>query len=182
MTFCGGNRIACVDGNGKMFWNIHGSGLHYESVDVGKVCQSEPGEQIVVDIPYAKWGEVPIQIINGDGEILGQILTIYSRFHRLIDWTGDGVNEIIVGQDYCMFDGKGEKIGIFDMPLPQGEKPPSKTEESILCAIGDMTGDGVPDVIYYTSPGTVVYIYKNEKGKKPTGLAPLGTGVNFTLY
>ena len=181
MTFCGGNRITCADGKGKAIWSIAGKGLHYESVDIGKVCAGERGEQLVVDIPYAKWGECPIQVISGDGVILGEILTEYSRFHRLIDWTGDAVEEIIIGQDHCMFDGQGKKTGIFDMPVPEGVKAPSATEESIICAVGDMSGDGVADIIYYTNPGTVVYIYKNTKGK-PSRKVPLGMGVNFTLY
>jgi len=127
-------------------------------------------------------GKCPIQVISRNGEILERIETTYSRFHRLLDWTGDGVQEIIIGQDHCMWNGKGELIAVFDMPLPPHETPPSSTEESIICAVGDMTGDGVPDVLYYTTPGTAVYIYKNTKGKKPAGKIDLGTGLNFTLH
>jgi len=181
-TFCGGNRIASVDDTGKMIWSIAGAGLHYESVDIGNVCPGESGKQIVVDIPYAGWGKCPIQVISEQGEVLGQIFCTYNRFHRLVEWTGDDYQEIIVGQDRCMFDGKGRKIALFDMPLPPGERPPSSTRESIICAVGDMTGNGVIDIIYYTVPGTVVYIYKNTNGKKSEDKVPLGTEMNFTLY
>ncbi len=40
----------------------------------------------------------------------------------------------------------------------------------------------VNDVIYYTNPGTVVYIYKNQSTLTPQQKIPLGMGVNYTLY
>ncbi len=46
--------------------------------------------------------------------------------------------------------------------------------------IGDMTGDGVADVMIATT--RAVYIYKNTKGKKSAGPIRLGTEFNFTLY
>lgn len=101
---------------------------------------------------------------------------------QIYDWDGDGLQSIIIGQSKSMFDGQGKKIAVFDMPTPPGETPPSSTEESILCATGDMTGNGINDVIYYTNPGTVVCIYKNQSALKPKQKTPLGMGVNYTLY
>jgi hypothetical protein len=48
--------------------------------------------------------------------------------------------------------------------------------------VGDMTGDGVPDVLLTTRSMTRVYIYKNERGRKSARPMPLGTEMNFTLY
>jgi hypothetical protein len=48
--------------------------------------------------------------------------------------------------------------------------------------LGDMTGDAVSDVTIVTGTPPAVHIFRNEKGR-PGGLpAPLGCGVNFTLY
>ena len=122
-TFCGGNRIASVDDTGKMIWSIAGTGLHYESVDIGSVCPDVPGKQIVVDIPYADWGEMsPFKSLANGEKSWAKSFVLTTRFHRLVEWTGDDYQEIIVGQDRCMFDGKGQKIAIFDMPIPPGEK------------------------------------------------------------
>ena len=180
LTFCGGNQIASFDGNGLFSWSI--TGHHFESIDIGKLCPQVAGNQIVVDHPNAPWGRKPIFLLDENGNILGRILTTESRFHRLIDWTGNGLQEIIIGQSKSMFDGQGKKVATFLMPTPPGEQPPSSTEESILCATGDMTGDGITDVIYYTNPGTVVYIYKNQSKQKSENKIPLGMGINYTLY
>ena len=70
-------------------------------------------------------------------------------------------------------------MALFDTPTPEGE---SEGRRGWLCAKGDMTGDGVPDLLLSTNPGSAVYIYKNENGKKTAGATELGTEVNFTLY
>ncbi len=91
----------------------------------------------------------------------------------------------MVGQPPAVYDGTtGRKIAAFDTTFPEGEHPPQVVpgNELFICWQGDLTGDGVPDVIYGTNPGTVLFIYKNESGKKPEGDVPLGTGVNVTLY
>ncbi len=184
LTFCGGERLAMVDGRGKMLWNIPLQ--HFESVDIGKVCADVPGKQIVVDLPYLPRGKKPIWILDEHGQHLGEILTDESRMHRLVDWNGDGIESIVVGEPPALYDGAtGRMIARFDVPLPPGELPPKalrKGDELYLCWTGDMTGDGVADVIFGTNPGSVVYIYKNEKGKRPDHPVPLGTGVNVTLY
>lgn len=47
---------------------------------------------------------------------------------------------------------------------------------------GDLEGDGVPDVLLTTRAISHVYIYKNERGRRPDPPAPLRTGLNVTLY
>ena len=104
-------------------------------------------------------------------------MTDYARHHALLDWTGDGVAEVLIAQARALFDGRGERMATFAMPGKDDE-----AGEERLALTGDCTGDGVPDVLLTTRAMTDVYIYKNERGKKPNPPAPLGTEVNFTLY
>ena len=169
-----------VDGTGQIRWNL--PGWHFESIDIGRVCRNEPGPQIVVDVPYAPHGSQPIWILDQQGILLGQILTDEARFHRLIDWQGEGVESIIVGQPPAMFSGEtGKKQAIFEMPIAAGEAIPDLSKETIICLKADVDGDHVPDVIYSTNPAATVYVYKNEHGT-PDKTVPLGSGVNWTLY
>jgi len=170
-TFCGGNRISMVDGEGSFIWSLFGH--HFESADIGKVCPDVQGKQIVVDIDHKPFGESPLWVLDEKGSLLGRIVTDYSRFHFLIDWFGNGTEAIVNGHNRAMYDGKGRTVAIFDMPSPEGQ---------FICQQADMTGSGVPDVIFGKNPGSVVYIYKNENGKKPESEVPLGSEFNFTLY
>lgn len=172
LTCCGANNIAMVDGNGKVLWEV--SGHHFESIDVGRVLPDGRGPQIVVDIDHQPRGKSPIWVLDQWGNLLGQIVTDYSRHHCLLDWTGDGINEILVGHNGGLYDHRGQRIGVF----ATSGGADGKGERSML--IGDMTGDGVPDVMIATPER--VYIYKNAKGKTPAGPARLGTEFNFTLY
>jgi hypothetical protein len=182
LTFCSGDRLAMVRGDGKMLWNL--PGRHFESIDVGKVCRSVPGKQIVVDIPYAPRGEQPICVFDRHGTLIGQILTDSSRFHRLVDWFGQGVESIVVGQPPAMYDGEtGEKLAVFEMPVhPESIESHVSDEEATICFKGDISGDGRPDILFLDVNRSTVHIYKNEHGGKPDGGVPLGTGVNWTLY
>jgi len=175
LTYCGADAIAVVDGNGKLIWEV--SGYHFESVDVGKICDDVPGLQIAVDIDHRPWGQGPIWVFDEHGRNLGQIMTDYARHHALIDWTGTGTQAILVAQGRGLFDGRGRRIVTLAMEEPDAPDP-----AEMLGIVGDMTGDGVPDVLLTTRSSSAVYIYKNEKGKRPVAPIPSGTEVNFTLY
>ena len=180
LTYCGGNRMAMVDGLGNILWDLTDG--HYESIDVGKVRSDVPGNQIVVDIPYAPAGKKPICVLDENGKLLTKILMKESRIHRLINWFGGELESILIAEDDVLYDGYGKKQAIFDTPIPEDVELPEGKNEGNTCFTGDMTGDGIPDVVIYTNPGKLIYIYKNEKGKKPEGGSPIGTKVNFTLY
>ncbi|UCF17855.1 MAG: hypothetical protein JSW59_10390 [Phycisphaerales bacterium] len=176
LTCCGANNIALVDGNGKVLWEV--SGHHFESVDVGRVIPNHAGLHICVDIDHQPYGKSPLWVLDEQGRLLGQLVTDYSRHHCLLDWTGDGVEEILVAHKGGLYNHQGQRIGTFNTPgleIPQGK---TRYEKSML--VGDMTGEGIPDVIVAT-PHTV-YIYENTSGKKPDKPVPLGTEFNFTLY
>jgi len=179
LTCCGANNVALVDGNGRVLWEI--SGHHFESVDIGQIIPKHRAAQLLVDIDHQPLGKSPLWVLDEQGNHLGQLITNYSRHHHLLDWTGDGLNEIMVAHNGGIYNYKGKRIGVFVTPKPTKNGPPadeSVSERSILT--GDMTGDGVPDVALATTEA--VYIFKNEKGLKPDRPVPLGTGPNFTLY
>jgi hypothetical protein len=179
ITCCGANNVALIDGNGKVLWEV--SSHHFESVDVGEIIPNHRGIELLVDIDHQPFGKSPLWVLDEQGNLLGQIVTDYSRHHHLLDWTGDGINEIMVAHNGCIYNDRGKCIGVFAAPRPtksSSDADESTYERSILT--GDMTGDGIPDVVLATPEA--VYIFKNENGLKPDSPVPLGTGLNFTLY
>ncbi len=175
ISMCGANCIALLDGNGKPIWEV--AGEHFESIDVGRICAGSPGLQLAVDIDHGAWGTGPLWVFDENGQVKTKIMTDYARHHDLLDWTGDGVAEILIAQPRALFDGQGRCVAKFAMD----PKDDAEGEER-LALTGDFTGDGVPDVLLTTRAMTDVYIYKNERGQKPNPPAPLGTGANTTLY
>jgi hypothetical protein len=175
MTLCGANCISFLDGNGQPLWEV--SGEHFESVDVSRICADTPGLQMAVDIDHRLWGDGPVWVFDERGEVKAKIKTAYARHHSLLDWTGDGVDEIVVAQSRAIYDGAGRVVATLAMDA----KDDADGEER-LALTGDFTGDGIPDVMLTTRAMTHVFVYKNERGKKPNPSAPPGTGVNFTLY
>ncbi len=171
MTLCGALGLAVVDGRGKLIWEL--SGQHFESINVGKIRSDVPGLQIAVDIDHRPPGEGPLWVVDERGHRLAQIMTSISRHHALLDWTGEGTEAILIAGGRGLFDGHGRRLAT--LAMNKGDSPG-------IGFIGDMDGDGVPDVLLTTSSASAVYIYRNEKGHRPTPPAPLGTGVNFTLY
>lgn len=175
MTFCGANGIAMLDGNGRTLWEV--TGQHFESVDVGPVLAGEPGRQIAVDIDHQPWGQGPVWVLDEAGTVRTRIMTDYARHHALIDWTGDGVAEILVAQPRTLYDGRGNAVALLVM-----DRADDAEGEERLALTGDFTGDGVPDVLLTTRAMSHVFIYRNEHGLRPDPPAAFGTGVNFSLY
>lgn len=176
ITLCGANCIALIDGNGKVLWER--TGQHFESIDVGRIIPNHPGPHICVDIDHQPYGNSPIWVLDEGGRPLGRVVTDYSRHHALLDWTGDGVEEILVAHKGGLYNYQGRRIGTFHTPDLEVDSGQTRYEKSLL--IGDMTGDGIRDVIIVT-PHTV-YIYENTHGQKPDTPTPLGTEFNMTLY
>jgi len=173
MTFCGGNRIALVDGAGRYVWKRDGH--HFESLQFARMLPGVPGEQILVDIDHMPPDQSPLWVLDADGVQHGRILTRYSRHHRLIDWDGDGLAEIAVGGNLALYNHEGRRIATLDVPERYLDE---EVETSILPA--DMTGDGVADLLVIT-PGAVC-VFRNERGLRPDPPHPLGTAPNVTLY
>jgi hypothetical protein len=181
LTLCGAKAIAMVDGNGQAIWEIGGE--HFESVDVGRIVRGVDGLQMAVDL--GKLGNSWIWVFDERGKVLSKFQSYCSRFHALIDWTGDGLDEILVGDPPAIYDSQGRIVATFAMDLQDTKDMKAgdySTSAEPMALTGDFTGDGVPDVLLTTHAMTKVYIFKNEHGKKPNPPAPLGTEVNFSLY
>ena len=178
ITYCNGRRISMIDGIGNLIWGI--SNRHFQSVDIGKVRSDVLGKQIIVDAASDDPEENGIWILGGDGKILTIMSREKCRTHRLINWFGKNEESILISDDRALFNGFGEKVASFDTPVPKGATMPENSD--LIAFVGEMTGDSIPDVVLYTNPGELIWIYKNEKGKVPSGKIVKGTGVNYTLY
>ncbi len=174
MTMCGGNALVMTDGHGQLLWKQ--TGHHYESIDAGKICPDVPGRQLVVDVDHLRVPRKPLCLFDERGALLGQIITDYTRHHNLVDWTGDGRDEIGSAVPRGLFDGRGQRLVTFDV---------GPDELPLLIAEGDMTGNGAEDVLLTTTAepsGYKVYLYKNPGGAPARSQPPTGTGLNFSLY
>jgi len=160
-----------IDGNGTVIWERVGS--HFESIDLGRVIAEYPGPQILVDIDHQPLGKGPLWLMDENGALLGGINTDYARHHHLLDWTGDGLDEVFNAHSGAIYNNKGRRIATLTAP-------PAADGGGRSILVGDFTGDGVPDVALVTA--TAVYVFKNESGVKPAHRIRLGTEFNFTLY
>jgi hypothetical protein len=179
VTYCGANGIALVDGTGRTLWEV--TGHHFESADAGRTRDDVPGKQIVVDVDHRPYGQGPVWLLNDKGDRLGTWTTGYGRHHRLIDWDGDGLDEVLIGNARRLFNGLGECTVQFgpvgDVDGATGPQPGN--DPGPLAAVGDVDGDQRPEVILHSVRS--VHIYKAKRAAKISGLT-LGTGTNFTLY
>lgn len=174
LTCCGANNLALLDGLGNVLWEIPGH--HFESIKAGRIVPLLSGTQILVDIDHKPQGQSPLWVVDEQGAWLGRIVTAYSRHHALIDWNGDGCDEIAVAYNRAIYTHTGERIATLAMPDPPDNA--IQAEQSILS--GDLTGDGIPDLLIPTPDA--VYIFQNKDGQPPRTPASLGTGMNVTLY
>ena len=151
----------------------------------GRVCPDRSGPQILVDVvpSSSESREYPLWVVSEDGELLGELTTEYARFHRLVDWNGDGYEEIVVPYSRGPFNGRGERIGTFAIEPQEdiyGGQPVAEDEVGGLVLGGDMTGDGVPDVSM-TAPFALC-VFRSPEGRASAESPGLGCCCNFTLY
>ena len=179
-TLCGDRKILRVSATGQVRWGREG--LHYESVDIGCLYPDRAEREIVVDVDHTVWGDSPVLVLDAaDGVLLGRFRTPYSRFHRLVDWQGVGYDQIVLGEARVLCDGLGRALACFDAELPavRARQLVGDGMLEYLCATGNILGGG--DVIYYTNPGSDVWVFHNpERAAAP---APtVGFPPNYTLY
>jgi hypothetical protein len=167
-SYCGAGAIAMTDAAGNTLWEV--CGQHYESLDVGKVRADVPGLQFLVDVDHLEPGKNPTCLFDENGDQLGQYTTTYSRFHGLVDWDGDGLQEIVLADVPVICDGHGVAIARLDF---------DDIQERYL-RIGDFDGDGAPDISIHTS--AQLHLFRNPCACKPAQPVPLGTEMNATLY
>ncbi|NLX54052.1 MAG: hypothetical protein GXY58_02950 [Planctomycetaceae bacterium] len=173
MTMCGGEALVMTDGLGQLVWRV--SGCHYESVDVGEIRDDIPGLELVVDIDHLPAPPMPLCLFSEKGREVGRINTDYTRHHALVDWNGDGLQEIGSAEPRGLFDGYGRRVCSF--AVGEGERP-------MLFDAVDLTGCGMRDVMLTTVGQDTykVYLYRNEIVGSARRDRPAGTGLNYTLY
>lgn len=177
LTACGASRLLACDGDGRPQWEV--GGHHFESINIGRIHPGRPGPQILVDLVdlNALWA------LDENGALLGTMQTDYSRHHALVDWNGDGCDEIVHPHGRAIFDATGRRILTLDMEAQTdilGGSPSAEGEIGHLVLRGDMDGDGVPDIAV-TAPRSL-YVFRNEQGRPTQRGGALGCGSNFTLY
>jgi len=181
LTHCGGNRMDMLDGNGNILWGV--TGLHFESVFFGELAKNIPGRELVVDICHQPWGNAPLLVLDEQGRLLGRYVTMRSRQHRLVDWFGTGEDLIFCGQTRALLDATGRKRANFATPMPPGLQIPDDADPlRYMIHLADVTGNGRPDLVVSTVPGTAVWLYKNEQGAKCLAPERLTMPLNATLY
>lgn len=191
MTLCSGNGIISVDLEGRRQW-FH-QGLHYESIDVGRLSATMPGPQLAVDTTHGKKPyQDPLLCIDATGRVFGKVWGIRVRQHFNVDWLGNDLEQIVIPSDRVIVDpSTGTVVGRLDTPQPVSLVPLKEEkaragehknfgEYLLMGFCGDVTGNGLEDIVIHTNPGTCVWIYENTTGKAAN--RTLGTGKNYTLY
>ncbi|MCC7260953.1 MAG: hypothetical protein IT369_00390 [Candidatus Latescibacteria bacterium] len=180
-TCCGDYRLLAVDGEGQVQWGI--AGHHFESIDVGRIHPEGHGAQMLVDVVSSGAGtpasEDAVWAIDEEGRVLGRLRAEYCRFHTIVDWNGDGLDEIVLPHARGLFDAAGKRLATFVMEAQEdldGGRPKAEGEVGHLVIRGRMGGAGGPG-LGITSPYQL-YVFQRETGQETT----LGCGANFTLY
>jgi hypothetical protein len=173
LTCCGAYILLVVDGLGRRVWRL--DGLHYESMDVGRVRADAEAPQIAVDISVPPGQPHPFLLIDAGGRKLGQITTRENRHHDLIDWDGDGLQEMVIADPRGIFDGLGRRIATLEVD-------PADAGAIRDCIAADLDGDGLPELALTTEVGRAAYLYRLPHTRRPPEPLPLGTGLNFSLY
>jgi hypothetical protein len=172
VTTCTGLSMALLDGHGKVLWEKTG-GKHYEVLGVGRLRSDVPGRQIVVDLDK-KPHTGALEVYSEAGDLLGTYWTQYSRFHRVIDWNGDGVDEVVLARTPAVVDGHGRLVAHLE------GVDASTMREGAIVFTGNLTGRGFVDVALIA--GDKVYIYQNQSSGIPSKPLPMGSEFNFTHY
>jgi len=177
MTYCEALGTGAVDGNGKVLWEIEGS--HFESTDVGKMYSDIPGDQILVDIDKLPSFKSRLWLLDSKGTLLAELICRNGRFHRLIDWDGDGLKDILIASDAKLFSSSGKCLAQLSQAEPDTEILSHENDESPFLAVtADLDGDNCPEIILHSRRN--VLIYKSGQTPAVEGI-PAGTP-NYTLY
>lgn len=179
ITCCGADRLALIDGAGRPLWEL--GGHHFESINAGRLRDDVPGVQLVVDVDHQPYGQGPLWIVSESGERLGTIVCGYARHHRLVDWDGDGLEDVVIGNARRVFNGRGECIARLgpDAAFADAIGEQKDNDPGPFVAVADMDGYRRPEIILHTTKTVVIYRSHRAHWRTRT---PLGTGVNYTLY
>ena len=178
VTCCGADLIAMLDGCGNVIWEI--DGYHFESPDAAPISPNHQNKQIYVDTDHSTYGNYFGWLFDFNGEIIGEFLMNYSRHHRLVDWNGDGLYEIVLANALTICDGFGKRIASFDLNDKAEDVRADKKagDPGPLVSVLDVSGNGAGDVILHTDER--IFVYKNPSVPKQKAFFP--DSFNFTLY
>lgn len=172
VTFCGSGRIEVIDGLGRRMWGL--SGHHFESIDIGRIFPDLPEKQILVDLYVPSPDPYPVWVLSAEGDVLAEIITKDGRHHDLLDWNGDGLDEIVVAYEPLIYNGQGQVIERLEV---------AEGDEVRDCVPLHLTADGPMYLALTTMTGNALYLYESPGGKLADGQPPrVGTEMNATLY
>ena len=114
---------------------------------------------------------------SGTGELVARLMTDYARHHVLLDWNGDGLDEIFVGESCGVYSYLGQRILTLRLPA-EGFPAEGPHERALVPA--NVAGNGRADLIV-TSPHAA-HVFLNEDGLADQRFSELGSERNFTLY
>jgi hypothetical protein len=177
-TYCGGLTISCIDYKGKLLWQD--TGHHFESIDVGTFNPDYPSPQFYIDIDHKQFGESLGFFYDITGKKFGTVQLNYGRQHRHIDWTGDGIDEVVIINELLIINGKGEAVAGLEYNHGDEIMQPSQKEKITYIHNGilDVSGKGNGDIVMYSEKTICIYLNPNENSKKHTRIER----VNFTFY
>ncbi|MBD3352612.1 MAG: hypothetical protein GF364_14080 [Candidatus Lokiarchaeota archaeon] len=177
LSYCGAKYIALINGLGKVLWDDED--FHFESIDVGYFNEAYPAPQFYVDIDHLGFGKSLGFFYDLNGSRIGTIKLDYGRHHRTLDWTGNGLDEVVIANELALVNGEGERIARFQFKNQRQKFVINETEHQILfVSICDLTGKGNGDIIFHT--GDAVNIYLNPSDI--TGGQRRFDTENFTFY
>ena len=178
VTCCGANLVALLDGVGNTLWEV--AGYHFESIRVAPMSPVLSGKQVFADIDHGSYGDSPAWLIDIDGNHVGTYVTKYNRHHRIVDWNGDGLYEIVLANALTVCDGQGNRVASLGLGGAEGDvaKEQPGSDPNPLASVCDTTGNGVDDVVLHTDTRIFVYLNPSQPGKE----SAVSENSNFTLY
>lgn len=183
-SYCGADCFALLDGTGRVIWQK--TGEHYESIDVGQMDRDGREEVVFfVDCDHLPRGKSKAYLFSEKGDPLGLVNLYYGRQHRMVDWTGDGASDIVLGNSRTILDSKGNIIAILGMGEKEREiiaRQMAGNQEPYV-SIVDVNGNDAGDVILHTLDQAIIHENPNPV-KITTGTKgkPFRDEKNFTFY
>lgn len=157
------------DGKGgvKSVWNLDGNDYWVDLLESESEPELPPNIQINPLDGYPQHLEYG-QIVNGEFIVKGEIHgPSYSKV-ILVDWTQDGIDDLLVYVPYGFMIIPGNPDGTFDLgfiPLDVSPPPPPKQPWSELTSAGDLNEDGIMDDIYFFPSNQARVLFGNESGE-----------------
>jgi hypothetical protein len=179
-TYCGAKYLAMMNGKGKVLWEQKGH--HFESIDIGFFNRDYPRPQFYADIDHSTYGKMQGMFIDFEGRIIGTCEYDTGRFHRCVDWNGDGLDEVVVSPMLALVNGNGQKIGEFqfksNISMNSREMIDLEDPERFLVSVVDLTGKGNGDIVIHSEKAVNIYLNPSNLSKTQKRF----DSMNFTLY